>query len=354
MRFLDEFAGPYRRAQSSATAVIECGDNLRSCVRSGNMPRLEESRWIAIVSRVEAWIYTLTATVSLLAGLLCFLLSFAVHSFALGALGIATVIGTVAALPAYHRFEVAYSLLHRGAILVAGYMMVGGALTRWPIWYLLPGVAALVVFYYVLRPVVRQVEKNNLPKFLWWTRRRIPLERQLEEFAKCGIRLRSGFTVEDLPKHWTRHYLETHPYVDLLYAPGGYHDDAPHRDLSDDVWMFDTEFIVETGDYARIAEGYRDLAKGDLPIEDIEDHVDIAAGEAWLSFGLDGESYKWEATVEDDCADFDIYYQLQQLIENRATGRRFYSPNFFGQAWPIVCLTEKQAEHLISLGIPLA
>lgn len=353
MRSLSEFAGPYLRVQQSATAVARYYRNLPLNMQTGIILGRAESQGIAIVSRREAWFFTLMATTCLVAGLLCFVISFAVDSLALGTLGVAILIGTVAMLPGNHRIEIAWLLARVGAVAYVAILLVGGAFTRLPLWYLLPGIGILVASYYIFRPVVRRMETYDLPRILWRVRRRIPVEQQLEEFAKCGIRLRPEFTVEDLPKHWSHHYLETHPYVDLLYALGGYHNDAPHRDLSDDVWMFDTECIVETGDYARIAEGYRDLAKGDLPIEDIEDHVDISAGEVWLSFSLDGERYKWEATVEDDWADFDIYYQLQQLIENRPTGRRFYSPNFIGQAWPIVCLTEKQAEHLVSLGIPL-
>lgn len=64
-----------------------------------------------------------------------------------------------------------------------------------------------------------------------------------------------------------------------------------------------------------IAERFRDLAAPDLPLVDIEDHVDIDAGEARLSFKLDGTDYQWAWGAD---AAGESHRSIEQVLERLA------------------------------------
>ena len=94
--------------------------------------------------------------------------------------------------------------------------------------------------------------------------------------------------------------------------------------LSDDIWHFDTECIEGDGAYAWIAARLVTLAKGDFPLESIQDHVDVEDGIAWLGFRLDGQSHRLEAEVQGDWVDATVLSRLAALLHERSgDGRRF-------------------------------
>ena len=160
----------------------------------------------------------------------------------------------------------------------------------------------------------------------------VPLEAQIETLAACGIRLASGRGAADLTASVDRTLLESNPYELLLTVMGS-------GDLSDDVWHFDTECIENHGDYAAIATRLRTLAKGALPLEAIEDYVEVEDGEAWLAFQLDGQPFRWDAAVDSDWVDTSILTRFADLLVRRKTGRRFTCIDLGGQSCLIGCAT---------------
>jgi hypothetical protein len=173
--------------------------------------------------------------------------------------------------------------------------------------------------------------------FGWGSRKAVPLDEQLRILAECGVRPAPGVEPGALTRILTPAQLETDPFSLTLTMLGG---ELDGRFLSDDIWHFDTECIEDTGDYARIARRLVTLAKGELPLEGIDDYVNVEDGEAWIEFSLDGVRQRWEAQVEDDWVDTTIVSRLARLlVDRRASERRFTSIDLGGQSVLIGCAT---------------
>ena len=121
------------------------------------------------------------------------------------------------------------------------------------------------------------------------------------------------------------------PYLMLLTALGGESEEEPYGFLSSDIWHFDTECIEDHGDYARIAMRLEELAGGDLPLEAIEDYVDVEEGKAWLAFKLNGQDYRWVLEVDNDWVDTNIFSEFDALLRNRQTDKRYTCLNLGGR-----------------------
>lgn len=112
-----------------------------------------------------------------------------------------------------------------------------------------------------------------------------------------------------------------------------------HGYPSDNIWYFDTECIEDHGSYVRIAERLQQLAKGELPLEEVEDYVDLDGETAHVAFRLSGNSYRWDAVVQDDWADPAILSRFAKLLYQTGQSRRFTYIDLGGQDCPIGCAT---------------
>ncbi len=88
------------------------------------------------------------------------------------------------------------------------------------------------------------------------------------------------------------------------------------------------------------------MAQGLLPLQQIDDFVDIESGAAWLSFVLDGQLQKWIAKVNDDWVDPSILSRFAKLLESRATARCFTYVDLKGQDCLIGCVTKGERAWL--------
>jgi hypothetical protein len=178
----------------------------------------------------------------------------------------------------------------------------------------------------------------------------VPLDEQLRVLADCGISLAPSVAIETLTRPFSRELYEKEPYRILLSAMGdeadGEFQAGASGYLSDNIWHFDTECIEGDGSYAAIAQRMVELAQGDLPLENIEDVVDLEEGEAWLSFSLDGKAYKWTAKVDDGWVDPSIPPRFDELLAHRKSDRRFTYVNLGGQDCLIGCATPEQRASL--------
>lgn len=177
----------------------------------------------------------------------------------------------------------------------------------------------------------------------------ISLEQQIDGLAACGIRLLPEIGSKPLQDSFDRENYEKEPYVLLLTVMGGELDVEPFTYASDDIWHFDTECIEDHNAYVRIAQRFVDLAGSALPLQEISDYVEIEEGQAWLSFKLDGEEYKWTAVVEDDWIDPKIMSRFAELLVQRHCGKGFTYCDLGGQDCLIGCSTPEQLEKLRSL-----
>ncbi|MBL8206409.1 MAG: hypothetical protein JNM09_19380 [Blastocatellia bacterium] len=174
-----------------------------------------------------------------------------------------------------------------------------------------------------------------------------PLEEQISILQACGINLLPSVTIAQLLSLYDREVLEAEGFETLLVIIGGELDEEPYGSFSEDIWHFDTECIEDHGAYVEIAMRLRDLAKGDLPLENINDYVNIDENVAWLSFTLDGQEIKWDAVVDNDWVDPEIFSRFADLLAQRNTGRKFtYCDLGGGQDCLIGCSTQDQLERL--------
>src|SRR4051812_42418652 len=129
---------------------------------------------------------------------------------------------------------------------------------------------------------------------------KISLEQQLENLAECGVHLKPEFSADTLLESFDREKYEEKPYVGAVIRIGGETEGEPFKSLSNNLWHLNTRCIDGPGSYVRVAERLRDLAQGELPIENIRDHVDVENGDAWVAFEIRGETVEWHAVVKQD------------------------------------------------------
>ena len=169
----------------------------------------------------------------------------------------------------------------------------------------------------------------------------LSLDQQLRDLQSCGVRLLSEATPATLLEEWSQADFEKAPYLMVAISLGG-----GQALLSENLWHFDTECIEDHGAYLSIAERFRDLAGGDLPLLEIEDYVDVEEGAAWLAFRLDGASHRWDCEVDDDWVDPTVLSRFADLLAKRNTRKRFTYLDTGGQDCVIGCFSEEQRRQL--------
>ncbi len=180
-------------------------------------------------------------------------------------------------------------------------------------------------------------------------RRKVAIQQQLETLGRCGIRPKDGIGINELLESFDREQYESDPYELLLVRLGGELEREPYPPISDDIWHLDTECIEDHGDYARVARRIQALAKGELPLMDIRDYVDVEAGEAWLAFTIGGREIKWGAKVNHDWLDTDMLDNFRQLLAERGSKRRLTYYDLRGQDCLIGCSTPAEFSDLKKL-----
>ena len=178
----------------------------------------------------------------------------------------------------------------------------------------------------------------------------VSFEKQLSTLANCGIKLVPGVAPEALLESFDREAFEAEPYRLLLVCMGGEAESESQAGETgypcDNIWHFDTECIEDHGAYAAIARRMKDLAQGELPLEEINDYVDVEAGEARVAFRLAGQSYRWDAEVKDDWVDPMILSRFSDLLSRVGRSRRFTYIDLGGQDCLIGCATAQERERL--------
>ncbi len=162
-------------------------------------------------------------------------------------------------------------------------------------------------------------------KAIWAKRqqyRGLPIEKQMQVLSECGIRILQNANPEAiLSEQRIRDFFEDEdPFHHLLIALVG-------AGLVSNGVQFDTECIYATGDYARFVKCFRELARGTFPAADICDHVahadENARAEIWLSFSLDGKTFKWKPCYRGEWLDLNILRKLAALAAEREASYRF-------------------------------
>jgi hypothetical protein len=175
------------------------------------------------------------------------------------------------------------------------------------------------------------------------------IEQKLAALADCGLKLKDEFGVPDLANSWGREALDEPGWNLALVCLGMTQEEPPWRPHSDNLWHFDTECIQGDGSYVRIAKRMAEMAQGSLPLSDVQDHVDINAGEAWLRFECQGERVNIDCQVQDDWVDVCLFGHFVELLAKCDPGKVFIYYHLGGQDCIIGCVTRGQFERLQKL-----
>jgi hypothetical protein len=176
---------------------------------------------------------------------------------------------------------------------------------------------------------------------------KVTLEEQLIALSRCGIRLRPNITPATLLKRYPRDQYESAPYTLTLFVMGSESEQKP---FSDGIWHLDSECVEGPGSYAEVARHMSGLTRGDLPLENIADHIDEEI--AWLGFRLRGRDYRWQAQLDDDWLDGRILSNFVDLLAAQKSTRRYIYSNLQGLDSLIGCATLEEMAELNRLGGP--
>jgi hypothetical protein len=176
------------------------------------------------------------------------------------------------------------------------------------------------------------------------------IEQKLEALAECGLKLKEPFGVADLVESWGREALDEPGFDLALVCLGMEHEGEPFTPHCDVLWHFDAECIDGDGSYVRIAERMALMAQGSLPLAEVEDHVDLEEGEAWLRFKCGGEDVRIACRVQDDWVDPGIFVHFVNLLAKHDPDKLFIFHELGGsQSCIIGCVTKEEFRELRAL-----
>lgn len=168
------------------------------------------------------------------------------------------------------------------------------------------------------------------------------IEDKLRALAECGFKLKDQFGVSDLVESWGREELDKPGFKLALVCLGMTQEGPPWTPHCDNLWHFDTECIEDEGSYVRIAERMAEMAQGSLPLSDLEDHVDLEEGTAWLQFKCQGKPVHIDCAVEDDWVDRTVFGHFVALLAKCDPNKLFIYHDLGGQDCIIGCATLEQ------------
>ena len=166
-------------------------------------------------------------------------------------------------------------------------------------------------------------------------------DQQIAALADAGIAPREGTERKQLLYNWPEDAWTANPFHRLF-------DLIEHSDDIASIAIKCIEYEDDWNAYARIANVLVKLAKGRLPLENVESRVDFAAETAFLAFSLDGQSHRIEFEWQDAYVDMCVFAELSALLNERATGFAFYnlSPDPMEEGIIVVCLDQQQLTSL--------
>jgi hypothetical protein len=171
----------------------------------------------------------------------------------------------------------------------------------------------------------------------------------LATLEQHGIRKRDDVSIEDILYSTNGTLNDPIDYPQLLCLIGSDVERDDLRPKSNDLWHFDTECIVDDGDYVRIAERLACLSKGALGISDVRDHVSVEESVAWLELNFRGKRIHWDFEVQDDWVDATVFTNFVQLFRDTPSDARFTYGDLGGQDCLIGFSTNEHRQALSAL-----
>lgn len=175
------------------------------------------------------------------------------------------------------------------------------------------------------------------------------IEEKLRSLAECGLKLKDQFGVIDLADSWGREALDEPGWDLALISLGMTQEEPSWTSHCDNLWHFDTECIEDAGSYIRIANRLAEMTQGSLPLADIQDHVDIDAGDAWLRFKCQGKPVQIVCEVQDDWVDTSLFGHFVDTLAKCDPNKLFIYYDLGGQDCIIGCVTRAEYAKLQKL-----
>ena len=158
-----------------------------------------------------------------------------------------------------------------------------------------------------------QVQNRNSPSF----------DEQWRVFKSLGFELTSDALVADFEKLKSDRLIVDRPFSDLYMELGRGLQREPWTPFTNRVWDFDTEAIEDHGAYVEIMRNLERISRGEIKFEDLRDYVDVEEGKAWVSFSINGQSFKWDLVVNDDWVDPQLFSKVVELTRSLNTKGRY-------------------------------
>ncbi|MDI4645890.1 hypothetical protein [Cohnella hashimotonis] len=184
----------------------------------------------------------------------------------------------------------------------------------------------------------------------------ISIEDQLANLAEIGITLKPNIDIGDILGRAFKDY-EKNPYIHLLMRMGGERERAATPiDLysSNDVWCFDRECIEDHGDYVSPIRRIAEMVGAALSVTEIEDYVDIEAGEVWIAFNANGANRRYTIHANDDWLSLEILTIFSDLLAASGSSKRFFFSDIGNEV--LVVLIEKHQyrplNRLLNIFVP--
>jgi hypothetical protein len=185
---------------------------------------------------------------------------------------------------------------------------------------------------------------------------RISIEEQLVNLGRVGITLKRNIEIRDILDFNIRDY-EERPYIHLLMSMGRERDSVEINSYlypTNDVWCFDRECIEDHGDYVQGLKRIAFMVESAISVTDIQDYVDIEAGEVWIAFKANGANFRYSLSVQGDWLSFEIFTIFTELLAASGSSKRFYFADIGNEI--LVVLIERDQYHqlnkLLNIFIP--
>lgn len=178
---------------------------------------------------------------------------------------------------------------------------------------------------------------------------RTPLEEQLATLAALGLVPAPSVVPDDFTLFDSRAQLEARPYEGLVQALGFEVEREPFTPICDRVWMCDVECIEDAGDYVAIVERLERMTDRALRLENVRDHVDVEAAEAWIELERGGRTVRWELVVDDDWLDADVLLRYDALLAEAGSPLRLFAHADVGQSVLLIALTPEDRVRFAEL-----
>lgn len=180
---------------------------------------------------------------------------------------------------------------------------------------------------------------------------RVPLEKQIADFAAAGLTLAPERTVEDVLNVWPRQEYEKNPYECLLFTYAIEVEAEPRgRWFTGKGWNWDTECIGEAGSYVDILRNIERLT-GQTVFTSLSDTAEFAPnGTAEIIYAIKGGAERKQIVkIDHDWADVkavtEILHDVERAIDD---GRRFWHGDN-GQAILVYFISDQTANQLNAL-----